>query len=182
MKATRTRVCALASVATCVFFGGHFPGGATALTAQERAASAPSPAIPSGRLVLELGDPERLVFEGLHTFSAEAVRIGLLENMDFLADSHVAAPLGNYLQTLRDKVEAGYHAAGFPDAQAGVRLDSENDKILVKVSEGPRCLRAGVRVTGAKTIPVELLRRRLTEAAALRRSGQPIHLRAFAND
>ncbi len=47
--------------------------------------------------------------------------------------------------------------------QVSTSLDSEGSRILVKVSEGPRCLQAGIRVTGAGTIPVGLLRRRLTQ-------------------
>ncbi len=131
--------------------------------AQDATPSAAAPAGSATRLVGELGGAERLEFEGLHTFTADAVRAGLLNNIDFLADSHAAAPLTDYLQTLRDKVLAGYQAAGFPEAQVNMSFDSEKGKILVKVNEGPRFKEGGIRVTGAGTIPVELLRRHLTQ-------------------
>ncbi len=163
MRKSKTRVCTLALAATFVLTGGRLPGRAAALLAQDIPPSAPVPAGSASRLVGDLGAPERLDFEGLHTFTADAVRSGLLNNIDFLADSHPAAPLNAYLQTLRDKVLAGYQAAGFPEAQVSMSFDSEKGRILVKVNEGPRLNQGEIRVTGAGTIPVELLRRRLTQ-------------------
>jgi hypothetical protein len=163
MNKSRARNCLLALAATFVLTYGQFAGGAAALTAQDATPSSTVAGGSASRLVGELGGAERLEFEGLHTFTADAVRAGLLNNIDFLADSHPAAPLTGYLQTLRDKVLAGYQAAGFPEAQVNMSFDSEKGRILVKVNEGPRFKEGGIRVTGAGTIPVELLRRHLTQ-------------------
>ncbi|MGA2554786.1 MAG: hypothetical protein ABSG04_00735 [Verrucomicrobiota bacterium] len=163
MNKATARSCALALAAIFVLTEGRVPGSAAALPAQDIPPSAPAPAGSASRLVGDLGEPARLDFEGLHTFTADAVRSGLLNNIDFLADSHPAAPLNDYLRTLRDKVLTGYQAAGFPEAQVNMSFDSEKGRILVKVNEGPRFQQGGIRVTGAGTIPVELLRRRLTQ-------------------
>ena len=138
MSKSRARTCLLALAATFVLSDGWLLRGAADLMAQDATPSAAAPAGSATRLVGELGGAERLEFEGLHTFTADAVRAGLLNNIDFLADSHAAAPLTDYLQTLRDKVLAGYQAAGFPEAQVNMSFDSEKGKILVKVNEGPR--------------------------------------------
>jgi len=148
--------------------------------AQVKSPAEPAPTNAASRRVGELGDPERLVFEGLHTFSPRAVRLGLLDSMDFLMDSHPLAPLDDYLQSLRNHLRAGYQNAGFPDVQISASLDSISDSILVKVNEGPRCLQAEIKVMEAGTIPVELLVRRLTEAPSAQPANPSIYERLQA--
>ena len=146
-----------------VMITGFFPAGVTGLKAQVQASSVPGPTNLVKRVVGELGDTARLDFEGLHTFSADAVRIGLLQNMDFLLASHPEAPLDDFLKELQILMESGYRNKGFPDARASVTDDSPSGRILVKVNEGRRCLQAGIKVTQAGTIPVQALIQRLRE-------------------
>ncbi len=105
----------------------------------------------------ELGDAKRLAFEGLKTFSAQAVREGLMKDPDFLLAAHPAAPFGGYLEALQKRIRTGYQEAGFPDVQVTVVPELKTGHILVRVNEGPRYRIEEVKIRGAKTIPADRL-------------------------
>jgi outer membrane protein assembly factor BamA/outer membrane protein assembly factor BamE (lipoprotein component of BamABCDE complex) len=128
---------------------------------------------PVGAAVGEFGDPGRLVFEGIETFTEKALIRRLMVNPDFLLASHAAAPLAEYLQTLRRLLLSGYQANGFPRAEVTTSVDRGAGRIVVKMAEGPRYVAGGVKVLGAKTIPVEQLIRRLTELSPALESATP---------
>ena len=69
----------------------------------------------------QYGNPEHLVVEGTHAFTAKQVTASLLWNFDVLMAAHPAAPLDDYLDVLRHKTTAAYREAGFPDVQVSVR-------------------------------------------------------------
>ena len=117
---------------------------------------------PSPTLVGELGEPARLSFEGIKTFTPKKIRNGLMVNPDFLLASHPAAPFSKYLEAVQKKVRAGYQHNGFPEVQVTTRFDKSTGKIAVKVVEGPRYICGDVRVTGLKTLSTEPFIRRLT--------------------
>ena len=114
----------------------------------------------------EWGDPAKLVFKGLETFTAEQLRDGLLRNPDFLLASHPLARLPEYLETVQEKIQAGYQQAGFPDVKVKAELEEEKKEVLVEVAEGPRYFQREVQVPGATTALADLLIRRLTKPYA----------------
>ena len=109
-----------------------------------------------------LGDPQRFVFEGAKTFSAEALREALQGASDFFEVSHPLAPQDAFLEAMEKKLQLGYQHEGFPEAQVTVRPDAKAGKVLVKVTEGPRYLCGGVKVSGAQRMPAAAIVERLT--------------------
>lgn len=117
---------------------------------------------PSPTLVGELGEPARLSFEGIKTFTPKKIRDGLMVNPDFLLASHPAAPFSRYLEAVQKNVQIGYKHNGFPEVRVTTTFDKSAGKIAVKVVEGPRYICGDVRVTGLKTLSTEPFIRRLT--------------------
>jgi tetratricopeptide (TPR) repeat protein len=115
----------------------------------------------------ELGDPERLVFEGVETFTADQIKDGLIMDSDFLLAAHHRGQLSEYLKAVQEKVQLGYKNNGFPDAQVAVNLDKNAKKIIVKIVEGPRYHRGDVKIIGTRHIPVKKIIERLTYVPSL---------------
>ena len=113
----------------------------------------------------EAGDPDRLSFEGLLTFTSEQIRRALAIKPSYLLVAHPQAPLRAFLTELKNMVQAGYQAAGFPDARAEVSYDPKTIKVLVKVIEGPRFKAGKIEVVGAKASSPAALIRWFTTAA-----------------
>ena len=122
----------------------------------------------------DLGDLQRLVFEGAKVFSAESLRQGLQSTRDFFEISHPLAPLDAYLEAIEGKLRLGYHHHGFPDAQIEVRHDPRAGRIVVKLEEGPRYLCGAVKVTRAQKMPSAAIVERLTLSQAPTQSVQSV--------
>ncbi len=123
-----------------------------------RAAEMESPVV-----VRDLGDPSRLVFRGVTSFSPGALQDGLLGSAEFLLASHPRAPFDEFLGTLQRLMLRGYRHNGFPDAQINVELNQEAGAVEVTVEEGPRYMAGDVEILGAKTLPLQAFIHRLTE-------------------
>src|ERR1035441_1124542 len=122
----------------------------------------------------DLGDLQRLVFEGAKVFSAESLRQGLKSTGDFYEVSHPLAPLDAYLEILERKLRLGYQHHGFPDARIEVRHDARAGRIVVKLEEGPRYVCGTVKVTGAQKMPAAAIVARLTLSQAPTQSVQAV--------
>ena len=111
----------------------------------------------------QYGNPEHLVVEGTHAFTAKQVTASLLWNFDVLMAAHPAAPLDDYLDVLRRKTTAGYRNAGISQRR-GFRADARSPRgeVIIHVIEGPRYLAGEIRVQGQRTIPLPELIERLT--------------------
>jgi ankyrin repeat protein len=114
----------------------------------------------------EAGDADRIVFEGLETFSAADIRAGLAQRPGFQLASHPQANRLEFLKELGSLVESGYEAAGFPDVKAEARYDEAAWQVRVKVSEGPRYRGGRIRVEGAKRASEKELVAWLTQPAS----------------
>ena len=117
---------------------------------------------PSPTLVGELGEPARLSFEGVKTFTPKKIRNGLMVNPDFLLASHSAAPFSRYLEAVQKNVQTGYKHNGFPQVRVTTTFDKSTGKIVVDVNEADRYMCGDIKVIGAKTLPVERFIHRLT--------------------
>jgi hypothetical protein len=111
----------------------------------------------------ERGDLDRIEFEGVTTFTGEALRQGLAQNAGFLLASHPQAPLDRFLETLQQKVLTGYQKGGFPLATVTTSLEANTGKVRLRISEGPRYRCGMVRVTGAEPALATALITRLTK-------------------
>ncbi len=114
----------------------------------------------------QLGDPDRLMFYGNETFSADQIVDGLVMNPVFLLSSHPVAPFAEYMEVIKTKVKAGYRSAGFADADAIVRYDEFTGRILVRIKEGPRYISADISLEGAPEPVKEAIIKGLANEAA----------------
>lgn len=111
----------------------------------------------------DYGDPRRLLIEGTETFSPSEVKAALLQDYDLLMAAHPSAPLGQYVDVLRQKLAAGYRHGGFPEVEVRLRVNRDLVRLEAAVEEGPRYTAGEVRVSGAETIDAAGLTKRLTE-------------------
>ena len=107
------------------------------------------------------GDPNRVVVEGATTFGNRAVKSALFKDLDLLLAAHPAAPLPDYFPALREQTAIGYHHGGFLDVVVTTQADILTDQVTVRVEEGPCYLAGDIRVSGAASIPADLLIDRL---------------------
>ena len=126
--------------------------------------SGDNPTAPTGN-VGEAGDPDRIVFEGLRTFSAAEIRHALAVKPSFLLASHPQANLGALLGALKTMVASGYQASGCPDVAVQVTYDAPAPAIRVRVTEGPRFTAGQIRVNGARKMETNEIVRWLSEPA-----------------
>lgn len=166
--------CALLVASAQAFVTVRVPGlvalaaaSALALANLRAADSTTSAGAPDGTLLGENGDLDRIEFEGLKTFTHEALVKALAGQTRFLLVSHPQAPRAEFLETLRQKVLAGYQHSGFPNASVNTGLDSASGRVRVQVSEGNRFRCGQVQVTGAKPGPAAAIRARLTKPPLL---------------
>ena len=125
------------------------------------AGAAPPPAEQVQR-VGKYGAPRSFKFEGCQAFPAADVAAALERNLDVQLRSSPSAPLGAYLNVVRDAIRAGYMAEGYLLAQVTAVKDAKLDAVVVTVSEGARFTCGAIRVNGAKTLPVEKMIAKLT--------------------
>lgn len=109
------------------------------------------------------GDPGRVVVRGATTFGNGVVKSALFRDLDVLLAAHPAAPLEEYLPTLRERTAVGYRHAGFFDATVTTQTNVRAEEVVVLIEEGPRYLAGEIRVTGTASIPTGLLVDRLTQ-------------------
>jgi hypothetical protein len=112
----------------------------------------------------ELGDPERINFEGASAFTPDQLRNGLIQNAGFLLASHSHAPLQPFLEMLSHKIQSGYQAQGFPEVQVSSCVDERGQSVRVQIIEGPRFRCGEIKIIGRKTLPLATLRVLLTTA------------------
>ncbi len=113
----------------------------------------------------EAGDPDRILFEGLRTFTADQVRHALATKPSYLLAAHPQADMHAFLDELKAMVESGCQAGGFPDAKAEIIYDEQAFRVRVKVTEGPRFLARKVQVAGSKLVIGDELVRWFTTTA-----------------
>ena len=118
----------------------------------------------------EAGDPDRFDFEGLLTFTADQIRHALLIRPSYLLASHPQSNLDAFLVKLKDMIQTGYEAAGFPDVRINVSYDAKTLRTRVTVTEGPRFLAGQIRVIGAQASSSAELIHWLTTPAAKSKS------------
>jgi hypothetical protein len=129
----------------------------------------------------EAGDPDRLDVEGLKTFTGDQIRHALAVKPRYLLVGHPQADLRAFLEELKNMVQSGYQAAGFPDARADVNYDTNTSRIKVKVVEGPRFKSGELRVVGVKASSQEAMVRWFTTAVPPSNPGEDKVVRTGMN-
>jgi hypothetical protein len=121
----------------------------------------------SAPVVLEavgnLGDPQRLVFEENAAFPNPLLCGALRSSLDYVLLAQPNSPLPDLLEALPKLLVAGYRNAGFGEAQVAARHDTNRQRLVITIHEGPRYRCGALKVTGAKDLPVKLLVDRLRQ-------------------
>jgi hypothetical protein len=113
--------------------------------------------------VNELGDPERIVFEGVKLFREKQLRLALACDLKYQAAARPSNKAGDFLDVLERRLLEGYLNSGCPDAEVRARLDGDRKTVVVLVDEGPRFRKGQILVTGSKVINEEAIRDFLTK-------------------
>lgn len=108
-------------------------------------------------------DAERFDISGNETFSDQQLIDALVHNVDFLVAAHPYSDLKDLDDVIRQQLTQGYRNAGFPDAAISVSTTPYAKSIKIEIQEGTCFHQGGISITGAETIDVDRLRRRLTE-------------------
>ena len=99
----------------------------------------------------EAGDPDRIVFEGLQTFTSEQIRHAPAIKPSYLFAGHPQANLRVFLNELRVMLESGYQAAGFPEGTPPFVTIGPPSRSTFGFP-GARFNAGKIRVLGAKTV------------------------------
>jgi tetratricopeptide (TPR) repeat protein len=114
-------------------------------------------------VVGDFGNPERLVIDGVKTFSPKEIREALSLSPEFLLAADPDAALIDCVVATERLIRAGYRNTGFPDVQVKAIANNRARTISVNVKEGPRYQAGEIRIRGNKAIPVAQLVARLTQ-------------------
>lgn len=120
------------------------------------------------------GGEAGLVFEGNQTFSREGILRTLGMSLEFHVRSHPSAPLAEYLEWIEQTMLRGYQNRGFAKASVTAHADRQEQRIRVRIVEGPRFLCGDIRVSGLDPALAKSLKDRLRAAAAILESAQGI--------
>ena len=108
------------------------------------------------------GDPQKIVFQGSTPFTEKQLRWAIVGDLDIQLAGVPSAPFQAYLDLLDRRLRAGFRKAGFRRPSVPVKPDLANDKIII-VLDPDACKNSAIVVDGASTIPIDQLKRRLTE-------------------
>jgi parvulin-like peptidyl-prolyl isomerase len=117
----------------------------------------------AAKTVGSLGASRRIDFVGNKSFPTESIRRALRMNPGWMDAAHPGAPLDKFIATTRNVLERGYKNGGFPLVKiTDARLEGTPPHLVCVIEEGPRYTAREVHVTGAKTVPAEVIIRHLT--------------------
>jgi len=116
-------------------------------------------------LIAAWSNPDRLSITGAKTFTRSEILVGLAADIDVQLAASRQSSSAEYLYAVQDRIQAGYEHAGFGEVRVDCNADSDSDRILVRINEGPRYLCGDIRVVGAVRVPVDELVRRLRQPA-----------------
>jgi hypothetical protein len=118
--------------------------------------------------VNDLGDPERLLFEGNSKFPERQLRWALACDLKYQAAARPSNDIGDFISTLQNRLIEGYEFSGCPHAVAHARRDEKNNIIVVHIDEGVRYRKGAIRVRRSKAVSESALNEWLTKP-------QPLH-------
>ncbi|WP_166827493.1 BamA/TamA family outer membrane protein [Thalassoroseus pseudoceratinae] len=101
-------------------------------------------------LVGNLGELERIRFEGLKTFTAEQLRDALANDFDYLLAAAADVERTEFALVLSGRLIDGYKQAGFTKPEVDVNFCK--DHVQVHITEGPRYRAGAVTVRGPESV------------------------------
>ena len=119
-------------------------------------------------LVNDIGDPKRIVFEGVSMFSEAELRHALACDLKYQAAARPSAKMEDLLITLEQRLREGYLHCGCPDTKVRAELDGKRHAIVVHVDEGKQFRKGNIHVAGSKTIDEQAIINWLTTQQSAR--------------
>jgi hypothetical protein len=133
-----------------------------AVCARADEAVAPVAAAPAG-LVGELGDTQKLQFEGLQLFTATQLRGKLETDLRYQAAARPSSELDQFLRTLEERLLAGYHNCGCPEAKVRAFFDEQAGTACVQLEEGQQHRKGQVEVVAPQQVNRDAIVQALTK-------------------
>ena len=99
-----------------------------------------------------LNDPSKFVFVGCETFRPDELVRGLVGDPKMIVARQPEQSLEALLRLIESRLLEGYQSSGFPDAQVVAELNAEKDRIVVRITEGPRFVWGDVQISGNRAI------------------------------
>ncbi len=111
---------------------------------------------PPRLLVRELGDVSKIVIEGAVAFSPEAIREGLARDFEITVATHPRALFSVLPAVITRRLTTAYYEKGF----GRVKVDTQlvDDKLVVRIEEGPRFKWGAIQISAPPEVDVEALR------------------------
>ncbi|PHS07938.1 MAG: hypothetical protein COA78_13190 [Blastopirellula sp.] len=122
----------------------------------------------------EFGDFSRMEIKGLQSVSLEKVREALSRDPQAILAAHPLAPLENLTSTISQRLQTGFTRAGFVQPNIWAKLDFEQERVTVQITEGVRLHNGLIQIENAKKIDTEQLLQRLTEKYPTRDAVTPV--------
>lgn len=110
-----------------------------------------------------LNDPSKFEFLGCESFRPDELARALIGDPKMMLARQPQQTLEALLRLIASRLVEGYQSSGFPDAQVVAGLNGANDRIVVRVTEGPGFVWGDVRISGNRTISSDDLRTWLSE-------------------
>ena len=107
--------------------------------------------------VEDRGQPGKLRFEGLAAFTSEQLADALESDVEFLLAGEPRAGFASMLRTLEERLVRGYQHAGFAHAKVSASWDEDAQRVVVRVTEGPRFRTGPVKIVGAQRADAQQL-------------------------
>jgi TPR repeat protein len=114
----------------------------------------------------DYGHISALGIEGNLAFTKTQIVNALTFNIDYHLAAHPLAPLADYTAWLERKIMLGYRRAGFPSVTVKAAAETNMNRVVVRINEGPRYQCGDILLSGVKTMTNEVVRQKITDVLA----------------
>ncbi|MCA9043086.1 MAG: hypothetical protein KDA69_02135 [Planctomycetaceae bacterium] len=109
----------------------------------------------------ELGDMQKLEFEGEFTVAPTAIRHALDGSLSVTQVSRPSMQLSALLKTIDNELARGYAASGFPDAVVSTRHDADRNILVTSIEEGGQFKCRDIVVEGVESDIAQMVEKAL---------------------
>src|SRR5262245_22552995 len=109
-------------------------------------------------------DIDRLVFEGVDSIPTHVVKNVLRCDFEIVQAAHPDAAQSTFLRAVETTLLLAYRHSGFRDAQVTAQYDEQQQRIVIRVIEGPRHWCGGVTFAGAEPALAAAIQKSVTQS------------------
>ena len=109
----------------------------------------------------ELGDMQKLEFEGEFTVAPTAIRHALDGSLSVTQVSRPSMQLSALLKTIDNELARGFAASGFPDAVVSTRHDADRNILVTSIEEGGQFKCRDIIVEGVESDVAQMVEKAL---------------------